>query len=176
MRPTVESGRLEILALEAQLMEQEKCHLEQISMMENERRLNARDREAERVQYEERIAELSNQYVNVIILISWDTPLTRKICIFSIKTMEENQDATTKDLIHSKTEFRRSERNWMAEKEFLMRKLQFVQTYGSVIPPSVDGGFYTDARSGLRKVGELKSHRDLQKLNVSFTQETTFKC
>ena len=42
-------------------MEQEKCHLEQIALMENERRLNARDREAERNQYETRIGELSNQ-------------------------------------------------------------------------------------------------------------------
>ena len=41
--------------------EQEKCHLEQIAMLENERRLNAKDREAERNQYEGRIAELSNQ-------------------------------------------------------------------------------------------------------------------
>ena len=61
MKRTEESGRLEILALENQLMEQEKCHLEQIALMENERRLNARDREAERTQYETRIAELSNQ-------------------------------------------------------------------------------------------------------------------
>ena len=43
LRRTVESARLEILALENQLMEQEKCHLEQIALMENERRLNARD-------------------------------------------------------------------------------------------------------------------------------------
>jgi hypothetical protein len=52
---------LEILALENQIMEQEKCHLQQISMMENERRLNARDREAERAQFEARIAEMANQ-------------------------------------------------------------------------------------------------------------------
>ena len=61
MRRTVESARLDILALETQLMEQEKCHLEQIAMMENERRLNSRDREAERAQYETRIGELANQ-------------------------------------------------------------------------------------------------------------------
>ena len=61
LRRTVESARLEILALENQLNEQEKCHLEQIAMLENERRLNAKDREAERNQYEGRIAELSNQ-------------------------------------------------------------------------------------------------------------------
>ena len=61
LRRTVESARLEILALENQLNEQEKCHLEQIAMLENERRLNAQDREAERNQYESRIGELSNQ-------------------------------------------------------------------------------------------------------------------
>jgi hypothetical protein len=34
----------------------------QISEMENERRLNARDREAERTQFERRITELSQRY------------------------------------------------------------------------------------------------------------------
>jgi hypothetical protein len=85
----------------------------------------------------------------------------------SIKTLEENQESVTKDLVHSKTEFRQTERGWMAEKEFLMRKLQFVQHYGSVIPPSIDGGgYFTDQRSGLRKGGDLKNHRDVQKHNV----------
>ena len=56
----------------------------------------------------------------------------------------------------------------MAEKEFLMRKVQFLQTYGSVVPPSIDGGgYFTEGRSNLRKGGELKGHRELQKLNVS---------
>lgn len=85
--------------------------------------------------------------------------------------MEENYEAVTKDLIESKTEFRKTERTWMAEKEFLMRKVQFLQHYGSVVPPSIDGGgFFTDHRSNIRKGGELKSHRDLQKLNVSLVQ------
>ena len=55
----------------------------------------------------------------------------------------------------------------MAEKEFLMRKVQFLQHYGSVVPSSLDsGGFFTENRSNLRKGGDLKVHRDLQKLNV----------
>ena len=115
LRRTVESARLEILALENQLMEQEKCHLEQIALMENERRLNARDREAERSGYEQRIGELSNH----------------------IKSMEDTQEDVNKELIQSKTDFRKTERHWMAEKEFLMRKVQFLQTYGSVVPPSI---------------------------------------
>ena len=48
-----------------------------------------------------------------------------------------------------------------------MRKVQFLQHYGSVVPSSLDsGGFFTENRSNLRKGGDLKVHRDLQKLNV----------
>ena len=89
--------------------------MEQIALMENERRLNARDREAERSGYEQRIGELSNH----------------------IKSMEDTQEDVNKELIQSKTDFRKTERHWMAEKEFLMRKVQFLQTYGSVVPPSI---------------------------------------
>ena len=50
-----------------------------------------------------------------------------------------------------------------------MRKVQFLQHYGSVVPSSLDsGGFFTENRSNLRKGGDLKVHRDLQKLNVRF--------
>ena len=63
----------------------------------------------------------------------------------------------------------------MAEKEFLMRKVQFLQHYGSVVPSSLDsGGFFTENRSNLRKGGDLKVHRDLQKLNVRFFFLGTF--
>lgn len=149
LRRTVESARLEILALENQIMEQEKCHLEQIALMENERRLNARDREAERVQYESRIGELSNH----------------------IKTLEGTHEDTTKELISSQTLFRKGERKWMAEKEFLMRKVQFLQTYGSVLPPSIDGGgFHTENQSNKRRGGELKGHRELQKLTCELAE------
>ena len=71
-------------------------------------------------------------------------------------------------MIQTKTDFRKTERHWMAEKEFLMRKVQFLQTYGSVVPPSIDGGgYFTEGRSNLRKSGDLKGHRELQKLNVN---------
>jgi len=90
------------------------------------------------------------------------------LSLFSIKTLEGNHDDTAKDLIEAKTDFRKTERHWMAEKEFLMRKVQFLQHYGSVVPPSIDGGgYFTENRSNLRKGGDLKTHRDLQKLNVS---------
>ena len=76
---------------------------------------------------------------------------------FSIKTLEENHDATCKELIENKTQYRKTERQWMSEKEFLMRKVQFLQTYGSVVPPSIDGGgYFTENRSNVRKGGELK--------------------
>ena len=90
------------------------------------------------------------------------------LSFFSIKTLEGNHDDTAKDLIEAKTDFRKTERHWMAEKEFLMRKVQFLQHYGSVVPPSIDGGgYFTENRSNLRRGGDLKTHRDLQKLNVS---------
>ena len=52
---------MEILTLEHQLLEQEKCHMEQVSTLENERRLHARDQDGVRDQYESRIKELSQQ-------------------------------------------------------------------------------------------------------------------
>ena len=86
--------------------------------------------------------------------------------------MEGTHESTTKELIESKTQFRKGERQWMAEKEFLMRKVQFLQTYGSVVPgPSIDGGgFFTENRSNKRKGGEMKVHRDLQKLTCELAE------
>ena len=57
----------------------------------------------------------------------------------------------------------------MSEKEFLLRKVQFLEHYGTAFPSADQGGgaFFTDQRAGARKGGEMKSHRDLQKLNVS---------
>ena len=76
--------------------------------------------------------------------------------------MEGTQESTTKELIESKTQFRKGERQWMAEKEFLMRKVQFLQTYGSVVPPSIDGGgFFTEDRSNKRRGGELKGNKNI---------------
>ena len=91
---------------------------------------------------------------------------------FSIKTLEENHELTCKEFLQSKTEHRKNERTWMAEKEFLMRKVQFLQTYGSVVPPSIDGGgYFTDSRSNVRKSGQLKGHRDLQKLTSELAEQ-----
>jgi hypothetical protein len=45
---------------------------------------------------------------------------------------------------------------------------QFVEHYGTGFPcgdPS--GAFHTDQRAGARKGGDIRAHRDLQKLNVS---------
>ena len=89
------------------------------------------------------------------------TPIKHQLLLISsIKTMEGTQESTTKELIESKTQFRKGERQWMAEKEFLMRKVQFLQTYGSVVPPSIDGGgFFTEDRSNKRRGGELKGKK-----------------
>lgn len=53
-----------------------------------------------------------------------------------------------------------------------MRKVQFLQHYGSVVPPSIDGGgYFTENRSNLRRGGDLKTHRDLQKLNTELAEQ-----
>ena len=116
-------------------------------------------------------------WLNFFKELFWLVQITRTVNVminiicffyFSIQTLEGNHDATSKDLIEAKTDFRKTERHWMAEKEFLMRKVQFLQHYGSVVPPSIDGGgYFTENRSNVRKGGDLKAHRDLQKVNVS---------
>ena len=86
---------------------------------------------------------------------------------FSIKTLEGTHEDTTKELISSQTLFRKGERKWMAEKEFLMRKVQFLQTYGSVLPPSIDGGgFHTENQSNKRRGGELKGNVGFRIFNL----------
>ena len=92
---------------------------------------------------------------------------------FSIKTLEGTHEDTTKELISSQTLFRKGERKWMAEKEFLMRKVQFLQTYGSVLPPSIDGGgFHTENQSNKRRGGELKGNVGFRIFNLDLPRET----
>ena len=59
LKRTAGCTKLQMTALETQLVEQEKCHLEQLSQLENERKVNLRDRETERAQFEHRIKDLS---------------------------------------------------------------------------------------------------------------------
>jgi len=144
------TSRLEIISLEHQLVEQEKCHMNQISQLENERRLTSHDRDAERNQMERRINELSNH----------------------INSMHDNQEAMVTELTAAKSDLRKTERKWMSEKETLMRKLQFVQHYGSVaLPSNVEGGFYTDARGEVRRSADQKAQRQIQKLNAEVSDQ-----
>ena len=94
--------------------------------------------------------------------------------------MESQQDELNSDLTHSKSHYRRSERNWMSEKETLHRKIQFLQNFG----PSSDGlggselatgGFFTDQRSAYRAArgGDAKLQKQIQKLNVSSVNPIT---
>merc|ERR1719436_1403964 len=71
----------------------------------------------------------------------------------------------------SKSELRKSERKWMAEKECLLRKLQFVQQYGSVALPANAGGFYTDVRGLTRRNVDNKTQRQIQKLNSEISDQ-----
>ena len=101
----------------------------------------------------------------------------RNKCIilnFSLNGLEENQESYTEELVSIKAEHRKEEKKWMSEKEFLLRKIQFVQHYGTGFPAN-DPAFFTDQRAGARKGGEMKSHRDLQKLNVSCCNSTLNK-
>jgi len=143
------TARLEIISLENQLVDQEKCHLSQISQLESERRISIRDRDSEREQFEHRINELS-QHVN---------------------SLNDNQETIVNELMTSKSELRKSERKWMAEKECLLRKLQFVQQYGSVALPANAGGFYTDVRGLTRKNIDNKTQRQIQKLNAEISDQ-----
>ncbi len=59
LQKTTEGLKLEIASLEQQLTEQERCHLEQVSTLENERRILLRDQDAIFGQYEEKAAELA---------------------------------------------------------------------------------------------------------------------
>lgn len=89
-----------------------------------------------------------------------------------MRGVEENQEGYTEELVAMKAAHRKEEKRWMSEKEFLLRKIQFIQHYGTGFPTNDNpsGGFFTDQRAGARKSGDMKSHRDLQKLNVSMTK------
>ena len=146
---TAGTARLEIISLENQLIDQEKCHMNQISQLESERRISKRDRDSERDQFEHRINELS----------------------LHINSMSDNQETVVTELMASQSELRKSERKWMAERECLLRKLQFVQQYGSVAIPSNAGGFYTDVRGISRKGIDNKTQRQIQKLNAEVSDQ-----
>jgi hypothetical protein len=61
-------------------------------------------------------------------------------------------------------------RSWLAEKETLMRKVQFMEHYGLAPSKSSSaemGGFFTDRRAAGRIAGDQAVQRQIQKLNVS---------
>ena len=86
---------------------------------------------------------------------------------FSLKGLEENQESYAEELVSIKTAPRKEEKKWISEKEFLLRKVQFLEHYGSAFPVTeATGSYFTDQRAAARKGGDMKAHRDLQKLNV----------
>ena len=58
---TPQSLRLEIATLEAQLLDQERYHVEQVSVLENERRVREKECDALRDQFNAKMAELAKQ-------------------------------------------------------------------------------------------------------------------
>jgi len=151
LKRTAGSSKLQMTALEAQLVEQEKCHLEQLSQLENERKMSQRDREAERAQFEHRIKDLSH-YIN---------------------KMDLTQESLLKEVESAKAGQRKSEQKWTTEKETLLRKLQFVQHYGTILPKGglEGGGYFTDKRGEARRGADQKVCRQLQKVNTELAEQ-----
>ena len=58
---TPQSLRLEVATLEAQLLDQERYHVEQVSVLENERRVREKECDALREQFNVKMTELANQ-------------------------------------------------------------------------------------------------------------------
>ena len=58
---TPQSLRLEVATLEAQLLDQERYHVEQVSVLENERRVREKECDALREQFNVKMAELADQ-------------------------------------------------------------------------------------------------------------------
>ena len=58
---SVQGLRLEIATLESELLDQERCHVEQVSTLENERRLREAECDALRRQFQEKLAEMARQ-------------------------------------------------------------------------------------------------------------------
>ena len=87
----------------------------------------------------------------------------------SVSKMESNQEDISQDLIKSRSDFRRAERSWMAEKETLLRKLQLVQNFAlsPTMAAAEAGGFFTDKRAAGRAAGERSVQKQIQRLNVS---------
>ncbi len=92
----------------------------------------------------------------------------------SIKDLDKNQDDLSKEMEQIRSKFRRCEREWLAEKETLYRKLQLCQQLGGAATAGrmadVNAGFFTDQRSAVRLAGESRLQKKLQKVNVSDLQ------
>ena len=48
------------------------------------------------------------------------------ILFLSLKGLEESQEGLSEDLVAIKATHRKEEKKWMSEKEFLLRKIQFL--------------------------------------------------
>ena len=80
-----------------------------------------------------------------------------------------------KELEDIRVKFRRCERQWLAEKETLYRKLQLCQQMGgggsgpSGAAQDVNAGFFTDQRAAVRLMGDARLQKKLQRANVRWT-------
>lgn len=144
-----EGLKLDIVALESQFIEQEKLHLEQTSMLENERRLAARSEDELRAQFEVRYNQLAKYILQV----------------------DSQQEDLCKELIDSQSKYRKSERDWAAEKECLLRKLQvsnsgkFGESQGLI-----EGGYHSEQRTKIRQGKEIRLEKQIKELNTDLAE------
>ncbi|TRY70240.1 hypothetical protein TCAL_12834 [Tigriopus californicus] len=145
---SAENLRLEVLALESQLLEQEKCHLEQVSMLEEDKRNLRHSQEQIRQSYDGKFDAMSKQ----------------------LEVLAQTQDELTQELVKSRGKFRKKERQWINEKEVFLRKLQFIQHYGCDQSPD-EAGFYTGQRSAFRLGGEHQFRRRIEKITAELSEQ-----
>ncbi len=86
----------------------------------------------------------------------------------SIRSVDEEQESLAHELVDSRSRFRRSEREWAAERETLLRKLQFCQEFGALPTQVADDAFFTSQRSAMRLAGEGRLKKQIQRLHVRF--------
>ncbi len=98
-----------------------------------------------------------------------DCSLSHSIDLFSIKSLDQGQEDLSKEVEQMRSKFRRCEREWLAEKETLHRKLQLCQQFSGGSQSRGEVGreaFFTEQRSAQRTAGETRMQKRMQQLNV----------
>uniref|UniRef100_A0A0K2U6K0 Coiledcoil domain containing 77 [Pan paniscus] n=1 Tax=Lepeophtheirus salmonis TaxID=72036 RepID=A0A0K2U6K0_LEPSM len=150
--PTKDALVLELSVASKQLVDQEKLHLEQISNLKNEIRSLKKKNDCIVKHYETRLEDCSRSLIN----------------------LERVHKDLAKDFVQEKEKFHQCESTWEKEKEKWIRKVQFLEQYGTNVPGmNVDAGaFYTSKRVVDRKMSNNNKalhdvNRELKDMKVS---------